>query len=389
MSADAEFLSGLGVILLISLATDFLGRWTILPRVTLLLLVGVVVGSQGFDLIPDSLERQFSLIANITLMLIGFLLGGKLTWKVLKRDGRQLFAVSLAAALGTAIVVTLVLVLLGLPTPIALVLGCIASATDPAATMDSVVESGRETPFSRLLIRIVAVDDIWALVLFSLAIALVSVSGESSGLLHAGRDILGAAGLGICLGVPGAYLTGRIKSGQPMLIEALGLVLVCGGTALWLDVSFIIATMVMGMCIANLAHHHEFPFHEIENIEWPFMLVFFVLAGASLQLDAIPALGLIGALFLLARIVGKVVGAGVGAKMSGASPQVRRWMGFALLPQAGVAIGLALIAGDHFPDQRQMILNVVTGTTIVFELLGPLATRVALARSASGENHSN
>ncbi|MGH1360840.1 MAG: cation:proton antiporter [Burkholderiaceae bacterium] len=381
MGSDAEFLSGLGAILLVGLASDFVGRWTVLPRVTLLLLVGVLVGNQALDLIPGSLEQSFPLIANMTLMLIGFLLGGKLTWAVLKKNGRQLVLVSLLAALGTVLFVAFVLVALGLPYPVAILLGCIASATDPAATLDSVVESGRETAFSRLLLQIVAVDDIWALVFFSVAIALVSVTGESFGLLHAARDIFGATLLGACLGVPAAYLTGRIKPGQPMLIEALGLVLVCGGIALWLDVSFIIATMVMGMCIANLARHHEVPFHEIENIEWPFMLVFFVLAGASLQLEAIPAIGLIGVIYLLARIVGKVLGARLGGILSTAPAPVQQWMGVALLPQAGVAIGLALIAGEHFPDHRQLILNVVTSTTILFELLGPIATRVALKRA--------
>lgn len=382
MGTDAEFLAGIGAILLVGLASDFLGRWTVLPRVTLLLLVGVAVGEQALDLVPASLAERFGLIANITLMLIGFLLGGKLTWPVLRRNGRQLLAVSVSAALGAVLLVTVVLLAMGLPFPVALLLGCIASATDPAATLDSVIESGGETPFSRLLLQIVAVDDIWALVFFSVAIASVALTGESVGLVHAARDIIGATVLGVALGIPAAYLSGRIKPGQPTLIEALGLVFVCGGLALWLEVSFIIANMMMGMCIANLAHHHNTAFHQIENIEWPFMLVFFVLAGASLQLDLIPQIGLIGAVYLLARIAGKVLGAAVGALASGAPKPVRQWMGFALLPQAGVAIGLALIAAGHFPEHRQLILNVVTSTTILFELLGPVATRVALTRSA-------
>ncbi len=382
MGTDAEFLAAIGAILLVGLASDFVGRWTILPRVTLLLLVGVLVGEQALDLVPGSLAERFGLIANMTLMLIGFLLGGKLTWPVLRQNGRQLLAVSMFAALGAVVLVTALMLALGLPFPVALLLGCIASATDPAATLDSVIESGRETAFSRLLLQIVAVDDIWALVFFSVAIASVTMTGESVGILHAVRDIFGATVLGIGLGFPAAYLSGRIKPGQPTLIEALGLVFVCGGLALWLEVSFIIANMMMGMCIANLARHHNTAFHQIENIEWPFMLVFFVLAGASLQLDAIGQIGLIGAVYLFARIIGKVLGAALGGMASAASKPVRHWMGFALLPQAGVAIGLALIAAGQFPEHRQLILNVVTSTTILFELLGPVATRIALARSA-------
>lgn len=97
--------------------------------------------------------------------------------------------------------------------------------------------------------------------------------------------------LGVLLGFPAAYLTGRIRTGRPMLMEALGLVFLCGGIAIWLDVSFLIASIVMGAVVANFARHHEYPFHEIENIEWPFMTIFFVLAGASLELDMITQIG--------------------------------------------------------------------------------------------------
>ena len=108
------------------------------------------------------------------------------------------------------------------------------------------------------------------------------------------KEIGGAIILGVLIGLPAAYLTGRIKSGQPMLIEALGIVFVCGGLAIMFDVSFLIASMVMGAVITNLARHHEYPFHAIEGIEWPFMVIFFVLAGASIELGAARDIGFIG-----------------------------------------------------------------------------------------------
>ena len=110
-----------------------------------------------------------------------------------------------------------------------------------------------------------------------------------------------------------------------MLIEALGIVFVCGGLAIMLDVSFLIASMVMGAVITNLARHHEYPFHAIEGIEWPFMVIFFVLAG--------------------------------------------------------VAIGMALVASEHFPEYRQTLLSVVISATIFFEIIGPVFTRMAIQRA--------
>jgi Kef-type K+ transport system membrane component KefB len=382
MQQTAEFLFAIGGILLLGLATDFLGKHTFLPRVTLLLVFGVIVGDEVLGMIPVSVSSRFEMITDIALMMIAFLLGGKLTFKSLKENGYQIAWISISAALGTTLIVALALVAVGVPLEISILLGCIASATAPAATFDTVQESGSKSPFSRLLLAIVAIDDAWALFLLSLGLALISLlngmQGVSTSLLDAAYEVGGALLLGVLIGLPGAYLTGRLKPGQPMLTEALGLVFICGGAAIWLDVSFLIATMSMGAVITNLARHHDYPFHEIENIEWPFMVIFFTLAGASLEIGMLAEIGQIGAVYLLARAVGKLLGAWIGARVSYANEEVRRWMGMALLPQAGVAIGMALLTAGRFPEYQQTILSIVISTTVFFELVGPVFTRMAL-----------
>ena len=230
----------------------------------------------------------------------------------------------------------------------------------------------------------VALDDAWGLIIFSIGLAMVAaltgIDGHSSPLLMALRDIGGAAILGLLIGQPAAYLTGRIRKRQPLLVEALGLVFVCGGLAVWLDVSFLIASMVMGAVVANLAKHHNYPFHAIEDIEWPFMVIFFVLAGASLEFSTLKDIGLIGSVYVVCRIAGKVLGAGLGAKLGGSGKATWRWTGVALLPQAGAAMGMALIATNLLPEYRQVLLSVVISTTVFFELAGPPLTRLALRR---------
>jgi Kef-type K+ transport system membrane component KefB len=248
--------------------------------------------------------------------------------------------------------------------------------------VDTVRESGLQTGFTRLLLSVVALDDVWALMLFSLGVTLAAFLQQSDGLLEplmAGSwEIGGAFLLGLGIGWPAAYLTGRIKPGRPILAEALGLVLVCGGLALWLGVSYLIASMVMGAVIRALARHHEHAFHEIENVEWPFMVIFFVLAGASLDVSAALDIGLLGTIYIFARVVGKITGAAIGSKYGGAGDDVQHWMGLALLPQAGVAIGMALVAASRFPEYRQIILPLVICTTVIFELFGPVFTRLAI-----------
>jgi Kef-type K+ transport system membrane component KefB len=277
------------------------------------------------------------------------------------------------------------LLLAGVRLDVALLLAGIAPATAPAATADVVHEVRAHGRFSGTLLGIVAVDDAWGLILFSLMLTAAHGCGEQGGtavpLLGGAWELGGAFLLGIGLGMPMAYLTGRIQPGEPTLVEALGLVFLCGGIAIWLDVSFILASMVLGGIVANLARHHTRPFHAIEGIEWPFMILFFVLAGASLHIDALYHVGLIGSAYVILRVIGRVLGAWVGGVISRADPLVRRWMGMALMPQAGVALGMALVATERCPTVGEIVLTVVIAATVVFELIGPVMTRIALVRA--------
>ncbi len=381
MLTNHELLITLGCILLFGLLTSAMGRHTPLPRVTLLLLFGLALGNNGLNLIPAGFTQWFDIIASMTLVMVGFLLGGKLCCGFLKESIGQSLWISLSAALVTTLTVTLLLLWMGSPKELALILGCIAAATAPAAILDIVDELGTSSRFSQLLLSIVALDDVWALIVFAVGIAIVSSWNgitETSVLLMALKDIGGAALLGVALGIPAAALTGRLNPGKPILSEALGLVFICGGLAIWLDVSFLIASMVLGAIISNFASHHEYPFHEIEGIESQFMVVFFILAGASLELDSLTGLGLLGITYILARTLGKVLGARLGSEMSHAPAATRRWMGLALLPQAGVAIGMALVASHYFPEHKQVLLSIVISSTIFFEIIGPVFTRKAI-----------
>ena len=382
----AEFLLTLGAILLAGLAIDLLGKKTFLPRVTLLLLFGMLIGREMLDVIPDFLTERFELISNMALLMIGFLLGGKLTKDTLKKSGKTIITVSIFAAVMTTFMVTAGLLIAGTAIEIAIIIGCIASATAPAATADTVLSSGKETPFSRILISIVALDDAWGLILFSTGIAIVSAittgSSAEMPLFIAAKDIGGALLLGMILGFPASLLTGRIKPGQPMLTEALGLVFLCGGLALHFGVSFLIASMVMGAIIANFASHHEYPFDAIEGIEWPFIVVFFILAGASLEFDSLQYIGLSGSIYIVTRIAGKISGSALGGFLAKAGKNEKKWLGIALLPQAGAAMGMALAAANHFPEYRQTILSIAISTTVFFELIGPLLTRIAVRKTS-------
>lgn len=375
----------LGSILLSAVAAEFLGRRTRLPRVTLLILLGVVIGPSGLDLLPGNTEELYNLFSNIALMMIGFLLGSKLSRRKLRDTGRHVAWISVFEVLGVAVVVAGGLLLMGVPLAVALILAGIGPASAPAAVISVVQELKIKGKFTDTLQGVIAIDDAWGLIMFSLLLAAAQAltSGDNNALdilVFGGRELGGAIALGLAIGLPAAYLTGRLRQGEPMRAEALGVVLLCGGLALYYETSFILAVMIAGAVIVNLARHHTRPFHEIENFEWPFMVIFFVLAGASLHVDRLLEIGAIGALYVVLRGAGLMAGGWLGATISGAPKGIRNWIGMAILPQAGVALGMALIAGQHFPEYKDTILTLVIGSTVIFELIGPPITALALRR---------
>lgn len=384
MESSSELLLTLGVLSLFGLFASTIAKRTILPRVTILILFGALIGEEGLSLIPLKVQSHFNIIADLTLLMVGFLLGGKLHKDMLNRSLNQVLWVSLSAALGTALIVSLGLIILGVSPTVAIILGCIAAATDPAAILDVITELRSNSLSSKQILSIVALDDIWALILFALGMSLVhSINGnggEHSFLYKAGYEIFGSILLGVLIGVPAAYLTGRVKDGQPIFTEAIGIVFLCGGLSMTFDLSYLIAAMVMGSIISNLATHHEYPFHAIENIEAPFLVVFFILAGASLDLQALIHLGFLGVSFILLRGLGKYIGALAGGRVSGLPKASQNWMGIALMPQAGIAIGLALVASNMYPEHSQLLLTVAISSTVFFEIIGPILTRISISK---------
>lgn len=390
----------LGALFLVGLTADVIGRYTPLPRVTLLLLSGVLIGPTGFDLIPaEVVESWFPTLTNLALSMVGFLMGQKLTIKALRARNGQVLSLVFGKVLGAAVVVFAALMLLGVPYPLALVLAGVATATAPAATFDVVHESGATGEFADTLVGVVALDDAWGLIVFSVLLALAvggAAGGVDNGMALAGLiEAGGSIALGLLLGVPMAYLTGRLtfgkRSGEPIQAEALGFVLICAGAAVTLHLSPILAAMAMGSMVASIATHHTRPFHAIEGIEWPFMILFFILAGASLDVQGDGAVLTIVVCYLLARTVGTYLGVlGVGTVFS-YEKNVSRWMGLALLPQAGVALGMALIASQRLPEYGETILGVVLLATVVLELTSPIVTRRILSRvgAASTEVESD
>lgn len=383
MGAEGALLTTLGALLLVGLVANTVGRWVRVPGVTLLLVLGIVIGPGVLDLLPAQRDTWYPLIARVALALVGFLLGHEFQLTELRERGRTVIVGSGLVTIATAFFVALGLLAVGQPVEVAVLLGVIATATDPAATLAVVRELRASGPFSRVLLGVVAIDDVWGLLLFALALPMVGAAvgeGGSGAALLALHELGGGVLLGVLLGAPMALLTGRLRAGEPTRLEALGFVLLCAGLATTFEVSYLMAAIVMGAVVANVARHHEVAFDEIEHVGTPFLVAFFLLAGSSLDVASLAGGGALLAAYVAARVVGRIAGAQVGFALAREPAATRRWMGVALLPQAGVALGLALAVIERFPQHAEPVLNTVIAATVVFELVGPPLTRLALTR---------
>lgn len=376
----------LGAAFLLGLGADLLGRHTFLPRVTVLILVGVLIGLFASRHVEELQDGFFETLTDFALAMIGFLLGGKFDARWLQSHGGPVLRYSLFIVLGTSGLVLLGLLAIGTPLSVALVLAAVSAATAPAASHDVVQETGAKGDFPDTLLAIVAIDDAWGLVLFSVLLALaVGFAGQGPVgeiLLQGVWELVGAVLIGLVLGLAAAPITGRLEPGEPTQAEALALVLIAAGAALALGVSHILAAVVTGAVVVNRARHHTRPFHEVAGIEWPFLILFFLLAGATLEVSRIPEAGLLLAGFIGLRVAGRFAGSWAAGRGRQKERFMRRWMGPALLPQAGVAIGMAVVASNRLPEHGEAVLTVTLASTVFFEVLGPVFTRAALKRSA-------
>ena len=390
MSDTAQILITFGGLFIIGLIADLIGRHTPLPRVTLLIVTGFIIGPSILNWLPSFAADWFPILTNIALAMIGFILGQNLTKKKFSKMGRPIFGISIGVMIMTSLLMFVGLYALGVPVELAIILAGIAPATAPAPVVDVTSQLNARGPFTDTLLGIVALDDAWGLLLFSFLLVIASLAVGNDDVMTSLNEglweIFGAILLGALLGFPMAYLTSHIYPGKSSQAEVMGLVLLCAGLAEWIGASYILTAMVMGTIVANYSKLHKHrPFNEIESMQWPLLILFFLLAGAELNLEALLEVGLIGFAYIVLRVLGRITGSFLGAKWARCQQEQYQWMGLAMLPHAGIPIGMALLAIHHFPELKDSLLAVILGSSIVFELVGPAVTRMMIIHS--GEAH--
>lgn len=394
---NAEILILLGLLMAIGFIAGAIGEKLGAPRVALYVLVGALFSNEFLGRFFDVVGGRWdALLTDIALSAIAFLLGAEFHLKWLKTKGKTI-GYGLAGQFCGAILfvsIGMITYCLVCTEPItwrlAVVLAAIAAATAPAATVAVIEEYHARGPLTQTLFGIVAIDDALAIVAFTIALNLAASNGRAHEYARAGIEIGGALVLGALLGVALGWFGRRIHEEELRLPVILGFIFVTLGLARHFGLSVLLASIVLGFVSKLMFRHKTEQWIEpMNHIREAIFVIFFTIAGTHFHAPVfVRSLGFIAA-YVLLRTGGKMLGAYAGLRLAGAPAAIRQYAGLALLPQAGVSIGLALTAIKTPPlsDYKSLILNTIVGSTILFELVAPIASKWALQRAGEITPH--
>ncbi len=385
------------VLLAAIIASYFTGKLKV-PVVTGFVIVGVLLGDSGLKIYSDVILNELELASYIALSIIGFTIGSELTVGLFKRLGRSILFIVFGEAFGAFIIVFLGIYFLKLADfPTSLVLAAISSATAPAATLAVIQQYKAKGPLTSTLLAVVSIDDAISLIIFVFASNIVKsyLSHEQMNIVSTIvvplREIFLSILLGSVVGYIGGRLWKNVRSSDALMLRLGFMLMFTMGVAKQFDLSGFMSCMAMGVVVAN---YYPFFMHRSKEtlrvVSSVFYAYFFILAGAHLDIRVFPLIKYLSLAYLLFRIMGKVGGASLGATLGNAPESVRKYVGFGLLPQVGVAIAMMMIVKDMFAIPKYgeegthlalIVINILLFTTIVTEVIGPLLTRYALTKS--------
>lgn len=380
-------LLAIGIAMAVGLLLSRVAKKLNLPNVTGYLIAGLIVGPYCLGVFQSETLEAVSAITTVALGFIAFSIGGEFKLANLRRVGTKALIITIFQALAAVLFVDVALILLGFDLPLALTLGAIATATAPAATLMVVRQYKARGPMTNTLLSVVAMDDALGLAIFSISLSISQMLVSNvqptftamilEPVLEIGLSLL----IGFALGMIAAFVTRFFKSSANRL--ALSIATVFFGVAfaqMW-NLSSLLLCMSIGAAFVNFRKDPEAMFADVDKWTSPLFMLFFVISGAELDLQVLTTVGLLGVAYIVMRSLGKYFGTVLGAVVVKSDKKTRWYLGLTLLPQAGVAIGMAQIVMTQLPEYGAQIRAVVLAATFIYELVGPVITRIALVKS--------
>ncbi len=404
-----QILLSLSIAMLAGLLMSRLTKLWNLPAVTAYLVAGVLVGPYvlgrlgvpGLGFISNEDVANYSIISDAALGFIAFAMGNEFRVSELKKTGKKATVVAVFQALVATIAVDIALYVVHLiipdklPLPCVLTLGAVATATAPAATLMVVKQYKADGPLTRILLPIVALDDIVGLIVFAISFGIAKAleKGEIdifSVLVNPLVEIVASLALGVAVGLIYNFCEQFFHSRSKRMSISVTFVFLAVALSMLefklgpvtVGFSSLLVCMATGTVFCNLCDFSEELMDRMDRWTGPIMVLFFVLSGSGLRLDVFkdPAIILVGIVYIIFRSIGKMGGASISSRFMHCEPQVQKYLGITLLPQAGVSLGMSLTAMS-LGESGIIIRNIALFAVLVYELVGPLLTKIALDRA--------
>ena len=359
-----------------------------LPNVSGYLVAGLLIGPSLLKFVMPDDSAKFSIISDFALAIIAFSIGSEFVFSEIKKMGKKILIITLTEVVGAVVLVFVVMFFIfNQPFAFSIVIASMSAATAPAATLLVMRQYRAHGPLTKTILPVVALDDVYGIVVFgiSISLAVMSVSQVqysawqmiSKPLIEVGGSILLGIGLGLILAL--IYRLSKINSDNQVI--ALGAIGIATGLSNFLGLSPLLVNIMIGVMVVNFVKRPERVFKSVNDFSAPVYLLFFTLAGASLDIKILATVGLMGIAYVFARAIGKMFGAWVGAKWTKAEPVVQKYLGLALLPQGGVSIGLSVIVTRQLPQYSVAINTIIMFSVLIYEITGPIFAKIAITKA--------
>lgn len=375
------------IMLFLGIICGRLAKFAKLPNVTGYLVAGLLLGPSFLNFLTDSTVNAFSVISDIALGFIAFSIGSEFNLKYFKKVGISPIIIAIAESFGAIIIVTIALIIFGFDIKLSILLGAIAAATAPAQTIMVINQYKAKGPLTSMLMAVVAIDDAVALIGFGFAATIVKMMSSTLNanifisVLTPIYEVVISFIIGGIASILMKLIFKHFKKASNRLCIVIAFILATYWLAEILHGSPLLTCMALGGVFVNIYEDIESVIKVTEAFSPPIFMVFFVISGAGFQVSALSGIGVIGLLYVSMRIIGKMAGAWLGGKVTKQDEKICKYLGATLMPQAGVALGLIVVAGNIVPEYAAQIRTIILCSTFIYSIIGPVAAKFSLEKS--------
>lgn len=375
------------VILFSGILFGRIGKFFKLPNVTGYLIAGLLLGPSVFNIIPMEMVDNFAVMSDIALGFIAFSVGSEFSLDYFKKVGLAPIIISITEAFGGIIFVTLTLILFGFDFKLSIMLGAIAAATAPAQTIMVINQYKVKGSLTSMLLSVVALDDAVALIAFGFATTLVNMMNSSAhtnllfSILSPVYEIVISFILGAVASILMKLIFRWFKKQSNRICIIIAFILITYWSSDLLKGSPLLACMTLGAVLVNIYEDTDSVVKIADAFSPPIFMIFFVISGAGFKISALSGIGVIGLIYVIMRVIGKWAGAWFGGKVTKQEEKICKYLGPTLMPQAGVALGLIVVAGKVVPAYATQIRVIILCSTFIYSIIGPVTAKLALQKS--------